>query len=157
MANLIRSAKSGSDWSEYDFNSFNIQVVEKDVYTFFNLSELPTPAVSETLLTSSDAPDGISKQEDDFFTYMEDALWIPPDEESLLVIDFAVVLLRLPRYDVPRKGRRVIHSHREIRFCMSGTRVDAKADVVVAKRYGSQLQYLLLIQEDKVRLPPFEV
>jgi hypothetical protein len=120
--------------------------VEKDVHTFFNLSELPTPTVSESLLTSFHAPDGISKQEDDFFTYMEDALRIPPDEESP-VIDFAVVLLR----------RRVIHSHREMRFCMCGTRVDAKADVVVAKRYGSQLQYLLLIQEDKVRLPPFEI
>src|ERR1700691_3182573 len=85
----------------------------------------------------------------DFFAYMEDAMIIPPGEESL-VDDFAAFVLKMMRYD---EGRRVIHLRKEMGFEMCGQRVDAETDVCVMERSGIGAKYLLLVQEDKVRKP----
>jgi hypothetical protein len=47
-------------------------------------------------------------------------------------------------YDEPE---RVIHQRKELSFIMCGMEVDAKPDVCVM----SESEYLLLVQEDKVR------
>ena len=81
----------------------------------------------------------------DFFAYMEDAIIVPPGEESL-VGDFAAFLLKMMRYD---EGRHVIHLRKEMRFEMCGQRVDAKRYVCVMERSGTGAKYLLLVQEDR--------
>jgi hypothetical protein len=148
MANIIRSAKSGSDWTENDLRAFNIRIEHKSQQDFFGTAgPLPDPDVSEAILTS---PTAFAKEERHFFHYMEDALRIPPGEESL-VDDFTAFLLRVLRYDVADVDGhdRIIHTHKEMGFLMCGNKVNVKTDVYVAKRLAGSVQYLLLIQEDK--------
>ncbi|TFK38810.1 hypothetical protein BDQ12DRAFT_712739 [Crucibulum laeve] len=148
MATLIRSAKSGSNWAPNDLRAFNIQVIRQDAPTFFGQQELPIPQnISPIIWNNVAAPPGIqlSKVEQHFFAYLEDAMRMPPGEESL-VDDFAVFLLSMLDYD---NGYRVVHTRKEMSFYMCGSRVDAKADVTVIERRGPLFQYILLVQEDK--------
>jgi hypothetical protein len=141
MANIILSAKSGSDWTDNELTAFNIQVDSVDAATFFNMAQLPDPLVSNTILTSESRPQGaLAKRDRLFFQYMKDAV---KGEESL-VDDFAAFLLGMFEYDEPEG---VIHQRKELSFVMCGTSVDAKPDVCVM----AESQYLLLVQEDKVR------
>ena len=148
MANLVRCAKSGSNWGMNELIAFNIKVNNVNAQTFFGNPNLPQITVSPVILDNLEEPAGsLHKADMDFFAYMEDAMTIPPGEESF-VDDFAAFLLKMMSYD---EGRRVIHLWKEMGFEMCGQRVDAKADVCVMERSGTGAKYLLLVQEDKVR------
>ncbi|KAF8969914.1 hypothetical protein BDZ97DRAFT_1596519, partial [Flammula alnicola] len=54
MANIIRSAKSGSDWTMNELLAYNIHVVDEDVATFFGHPNLPAPTVDPIILNNSD-------------------------------------------------------------------------------------------------------
>ena len=145
MANIILSAKSGSSWTDNELTAFSIQVDTVDAATFFSTStnRLSDPAVSVSavILTNERQPQGpLTKVDRLFFRYMKDA---ETGEESL-VDDFAAFVLGMFGYDEPD---RVIHRHKELSFIMCGTQVDAKPDLCVM----SDSEYLLLVQEDKVR------
>jgi hypothetical protein len=106
--------------------------------------------VSPVILDNLEEPAGtLQKGDMDFFAYMEDAMAIPPGEESS-VDDFAAFLLKMLSYD---EGRRVVHLWKEMRFEMCGQHVDAKADVCIMERSVSGVKYLLLVQENKVSKP----
>ncbi|KAF8318298.1 uncharacterized protein EI90DRAFT_3133290 [Cantharellus anzutake] len=126
MANLLRSAKSGSDWGENELYVFNIGIANEDAYD------------------NIDEPPDTTKADIDFFAYLEDAIAVPPNEESF-VDDFASIVLKLMGYD---SGRRIIHQQKELSFGMCGRRVSAKTDVCVMER-GGAVRYLLLVQKDK--------
>lgn len=71
MANLIRSAKSASDWSIYDLLAFNIEVVPTNAADFFADPELPEPSISRTIHDNLQMPDGnILDDERDFFPHL---------------------------------------------------------------------------------------
>ncbi|RPD68247.1 hypothetical protein L226DRAFT_435819, partial [Lentinus tigrinus ALCF2SS1-7] len=55
MANLIRSAKSSSDWTANDLAAYNIQVQYQDAPTFFGVDHLPAPAIDQEVLTTTKA------------------------------------------------------------------------------------------------------
>ncbi|KAI9458774.1 hypothetical protein F5148DRAFT_1287320 [Russula earlei] len=57
MANLIpvRSAKSGSEWTLNDLESYHISLSQVEPLPFFGLQELPQPSVDQELLTIADA------------------------------------------------------------------------------------------------------
>ncbi|PBK61857.1 hypothetical protein ARMSODRAFT_861504, partial [Armillaria solidipes] len=55
MANLICSAKSSSDWTLNDLDSYHISLNQMDALPFFGLQELPQPSVDPELLTNVDA------------------------------------------------------------------------------------------------------
>ncbi|KIM79919.1 hypothetical protein PILCRDRAFT_823099 [Piloderma croceum F 1598] len=149
MANLVRSAKSGSSWGMNELIAFNIEVIDVNAQTFFGNAILPQLTLSPVILDNLEEPAGpLHKADMDFFAYMEDAMIIPPGEESL-VDDFAAFVLKMMRYD---EGRRVIHLRKEMGFEMCGQRVDAKTDVCVMERSGTGAKYLLLVQEDKRHL-----
>lgn len=57
MADLIRTAKSGSDWTENDLEAYNIQLRFEDSATFFGDSILPLPEIDEEILTMLEADD----------------------------------------------------------------------------------------------------
>ncbi|KAJ8496415.1 hypothetical protein ONZ45_g12479 [Pleurotus djamor] len=149
MASIIRSAKSGSSWTDNELIAFNITVVDTDIQTFFGIDQLPPPGVSDVILQTEGMPDDedLEKVEWSFFALLEDAMSLTPGQESS-VDDFARFLLELLGYD---SGKRVIHSRRELNFTMCGQRVDAKTDICVMRRIGLGAQYVLLVQEDKVR------
>ena len=144
-ANIVLSAKSGSDWTDNELSAFNIQVDTINAATFFNMAQLPDPLVSNTILTNEARPQGaLAKRDRLFFQYMKDTA---RGEESL-VDDFAAFLLGMFEYDEPEG---VIHQRKELSFIMCGMSVDAKPDVCVI----SESEYLLLVQEDNVRLSFF--
>ncbi|EGO00345.1 hypothetical protein SERLA73DRAFT_180896 [Serpula lacrymans var. lacrymans S7.3] len=55
MANLIRSAKSGNDWTLNGMYSYHISLNQLDALPFYGLQELPQPLVDPELLTNADA------------------------------------------------------------------------------------------------------
>jgi len=52
MANIIRSAKSGSDWTQNELDSYNIRISFQNATTFFNTPPLPGPTVNQEVLTT---------------------------------------------------------------------------------------------------------
>jgi hypothetical protein len=46
MANTIRSAKSGSDWTAIELAAYNIRAKLQDVTTFFGTPRLPDPVLT---------------------------------------------------------------------------------------------------------------
>jgi hypothetical protein len=67
MASLLRSAKSGSDWSDNELLAFNIQVVDASIPAFFNTHELPPPIASATILNNMGKPDWPLVKDDRLF------------------------------------------------------------------------------------------
>lgn len=55
MANLIRTAKSGTGWPIIDLEAYNIVMKLEDAHAFFGFDELPPPSVDQELLTVHDA------------------------------------------------------------------------------------------------------
>ncbi|KAF8870557.1 hypothetical protein BD779DRAFT_1455129 [Infundibulicybe gibba] len=151
MATLVRFAKSGSEWTSYNLTAFNIQIIiYQDPISFFNVQELPTlQNISPVILNNVAAPANVqpSKQEQLFFSYLEDAMNTVPGEETF-VKDFAAFLLGMFDYN---GGHRVVYTREEIPFYMCGTWVKATAGVTVIERFGPLFQYLLLVQEVEVR------
>jgi hypothetical protein len=142
MANLLRSAKSGSDWTINELLAFNIQVVPANATVFFGDPELPQPSISPTILAKLQMPDGdILDDERDFFLHLSS---VENGFEDSAVDDFAALLLRLMKYNSGRQ--RLIRSRKEISFIMAGHRVDTKTDVCVIE----DGLFILLVQEDKV-------
>ncbi|KAF8814383.1 hypothetical protein BYT27DRAFT_7266192 [Phlegmacium glaucopus] len=141
MANLVRSATSGSNWTTKELLAFNIRVADATLPAFFASTELPPVSVSPTILNNLHIPDGhLSKTDRHFFQYLKTAEQATSEESA--VADFAAFILGMLDYD---DEDRFIRLRKEISFYMAGQRVDAKADVCVM----NDLDYLLLVQEDK--------
>ena len=142
MANIVRSAKSGSDWTENELVAFNIRIDNFDAATFFDNANVPLPSVSPVILNNLEMPAGpLGKSDRQFFHYLRDAMRATGG--GACIGDFAAFILRLLDYDAPD---RVIHQRKEISFVMAGQRVNAKPDVCVT----TDSDYVLLVQEDKV-------
>jgi len=103
MAELLRSAKSGSDWSFNELAAYNIEVDYQDAATFFGMATLPQPAVPPDILKSSTPDDACDDTSYRLLRAMDIA--IMPGAEESAVDDFAVLLLRVLGYE-PR-GRLV--------------------------------------------------
>ena len=142
IAQLIRSAKSGSDWTDNELFAFNIVIQDVDVATFFGAPQLPLTTVSPIILNNvlQPAPPAVISKEDRlFFTYLERA----NTGEEAPVDDFSGHILRMLNFD---DDERSIATKRELSFTMCGTRVRAKADIAVL----DNAEYSLMVQNDKV-------
>jgi len=140
MAHFIRSAKSGSDWTENELFAFNIVIQDVDVATFFGFPHFPPTTVSPVILNNALQPDlPISKDDRLFFQYLERA----NIGEEATVNDFAGHILRMLNFD--DEGR-LIATKRELSFTMCGTRVWAEADITVM----DNAEYSLMMQGGKV-------
>ncbi|KAK0503779.1 hypothetical protein EDD18DRAFT_1411260 [Armillaria luteobubalina] len=53
MANLLRIAKSGSNWGQNELHAYNIVVEYQDAATFFGVDPLPQPPVATELLRNT--------------------------------------------------------------------------------------------------------
>ena len=104
--NIVRSAKSGSDWTETQLFQYNVRIDIVDCATFFGIPALPQPTISPTILNHLIVPPGpLPKVERQFFLYLRDAT--RAGSEEACVDDFASHILRLLDYDGP--DSRVIH------------------------------------------------
>ncbi|KAF8556496.1 hypothetical protein OG21DRAFT_615014 [Imleria badia] len=147
MTTLIRSTKSGSEWTKNEHRAYNITVTPQNVATFFGNPTLPQPSVHQVILDNEEYPaNGIVDKDDrKFFFYLEEAMAIPPGEESA-VDDFTAHLLALLGYDVVN---RFIRQRKDIPLFMCWGQTHANTDVCVVDR---NLGILLLVQEDKRHL-----
>ena len=146
MANLTRIAKSGIDWSEHEFEAFNIGIQAVDATTFFGNPVLP-PApvtVSDVILNNIDRPANFTKTDHQFFALLEDTSFTGSEES--LVDDFVAFLLDLMDYN---NSERVIHCRKELGFVMCGQNVNAKPNVCMLDHPGLG-RCVLVVQEDKV-------
>ena len=153
MANLIRSAKSGSDWAAHDLDAFRVEVNLEDAHTFFgvgNVADLPTPPnISPAIWNNAKAPtdERLSKTDRHFFGYLEVAMREPSEKAS--VNDFTIFILGLMDYDC---SPRFLQTRHDMPFRVCGTEVHAKADVIISERRGdSGVRYVLFVQGYKVR------
>ena len=95
--NLLRTPKTGSDWSEIELHAYNIIVELQDATTFFGVDPLPQPAVADEPL-NIDAADNMADDANyKLLRYMDLAMNPVPTQESA-VEDFAVHLLMLLGY-----------------------------------------------------------
>ncbi|KAH9081500.1 hypothetical protein EDB83DRAFT_550814 [Lactarius deliciosus] len=145
MANLLRTAKSGTRWSLLELHAYNIVVKLQDSATFFGVKTLPRPTVARELLDNLAANDMENDANYKLLYYMDLANCPAPREESA-VVDFATHLLTLLDY-VPRT--RMARTHTDIPLAICGQDHYANADVCVVDSDSDDT--LLLIQEDKAR------
>ncbi|KAI0299842.1 hypothetical protein BC826DRAFT_966837 [Russula brevipes] len=138
MANLIRSAKFGNDWTRNDLASYNITVNQMAPTTFFGLQELPPPSVDQELLAVADANDMQQALHAELINLL-DLTMIPGSEESSAV-DFSAKLFRVLGYDY---WNRVARTRMSIDLFICGEKRHTKADNTI----------LLLVQEDKRVFP----
>ncbi|KIM72895.1 hypothetical protein PILCRDRAFT_829497 [Piloderma croceum F 1598] len=146
MANLIRSSKSGHDWTINDLMAYNISIVQQNTATFFGQVALPLPAQHPDLLNRLTADEMVDDDSYQVVRYMDLAMDPVPGEESA-VDDFAMQLLRMMGYASRALGRD-LRSRKDIPLFICGEWRHAKTDVCVMDRNG----YLLLVQEDKRHL-----
>ena len=89
MANHIRSAKSGSDWTTNELMAYNIVVEYQNAAIFFGTPNLPPPAtVNPSVLTTANPDDAADDGVYELLRTMDLAMSPAPAEESA-VDDFA--------------------------------------------------------------------
>jgi hypothetical protein len=149
MANLIRSAKSGSDWTANDLQTYNIKVSSQSPDSFYgtplpattDLSSLDPHLVSGTLSTP-----GLSDETFRLLQYLDLASRANAGQESA-IDDFAREILRMLGYEsrgVLLRSRYAI----PLLICGDPNR-SAQTDVSLVQ--GSTT-ILLVVQEDKTTI-----
>ena len=139
MANIIPSAKSGSDWTNNELDAYNIKITFQDAQTFFGEAVLPPPAVDQEVLTALTADDAVNDTTYDLLTQLD--LAMGPSESA--VDDFVVALFHSLGY---LRRPRAIRTHKELQFIVCGEKKYAKLDVCIIDRSVNDI--ILLVQED---------
>jgi len=142
MATLIRSAKSGSDWTQAELDAYNITVISQDAATFFGVPNLPESHVDQELLANERAIDMADDKNAELINLLDLAM-VPSSEESA-VDDFAVELFKTLGY---ARRHRVARTRKDIPLLICGEWRHAKTDVCIIDREENHI--MLLLQEDK--------
>lgn len=144
MASLIRSSKSGSDWTTNELAAYNISIQSQDRAGFFGTNTLPEPRVEPDILTNEELTNGeheVSLASYRLQRHLKSVMLEKPFEESA-VDDFGVFLLNLFDLDT---WQRQIRTHKDIPLLICGEWRHAKTDVCIVDDDG----IYLLVQEDK--------
>jgi len=142
MANLIRFAKSGNDWTENDLEAYNIRLQFEDAATFFGDSIiLPLPEIDEEILTTLEADDMLHDSNAELINLLDLAMRF---SEEPAVNDFAIELFKRLGYV---KRNRVARTQKDISFFNSGEWRYTKADICLLDLLQDDI--LLVVQEDK--------
>ena len=142
MAILIRSPKSGSDWTMNDLAAYHIESHREQPLTFFGVQVLPQPQIHPELLTSLDAGQAIDDLNAELLNLLYMANAPRPGESA--VNGFAAVLFRALGY---AKRNRVARTRKDLTLLICGEFRHAQTDVCIIDR--EQNDILLLVQEDK--------
>ncbi|KAJ7484046.1 hypothetical protein B0H11DRAFT_1196636 [Mycena galericulata] len=146
MANIIRSAKSGNDWTENELAAYNICVVEQSLVDFFGIETLPSvPASLDAFITTKDRTDATDNDTYKLLRHL-DLAYMPKVGQEAAVALFAKKLLDKLRY---AEGRRIIMIRQALPLFICGANCSTQTDVCIL---DSSNDILLLVQEDK-RLP----
>lgn len=107
MANLIRSAKSGSDWSNNDLKSYNITISSLTPNEFFPTSDLSLNHIDPAILNSrpDDASPALSDSAAQYLGYLDFACratqqcFIDDFAQQCFIDDFVAETLKLLGFD----------------------------------------------------------
>lgn len=142
MANLIRSAKSGNDWTRNELAAYNISIASQNVTTFFELPTLPEPHVPADMLQKLEADDANDLDVCRTLAAMDLAMNPIPSEESA-VDDFTVRLFDMLGYTTREISLR---TRKDIPLTICAETRHAKTDVCLLM---NRSEIILLVQEDK--------
>jgi len=145
MANLIRSAKSGSDWSTNELLAYNIAVQRQDVVNFFGHELGPIDHLDSNLLSSADptTASDFSKETYRFLIYLDLASRANAGQESA-IDDLAKSVLEVTGFD---QTGTILRTRYDIPFTICGdSRRAARSDVCLV-HVNSMI--LLVVQKDK--------
>ncbi|KAK7059326.1 hypothetical protein R3P38DRAFT_2679091 [Favolaschia claudopus] len=140
MASIIRSAKSGSDWTENELDAYNIHVVYQNAPTFFQVPTLPSATVHHDILHSTGSAQATDPAVYQVLRTMELAMFANTEESA--VDDFAFLLLQALGY-LPIG--RVVRTRKDLPLVICGEQRHAQTDVCIV----DAASILLLVQEDK--------
>ena len=144
MADLERSAKLVSQWTNNELLAFNIRVEDAGVEAFFNIPQLPPPTVSTTILDNLDEPvlpQALPKNDRQYFEYERLA------EKPLSIIDFPMFLLKLLGYE---NRHHLLGIWAKDPLLMAGRRIIARTDLYLMNVDDSLNEVRLIVHEDKV-------
>lgn len=142
MAQLIRSAKSGSDWTEAELLAYNISIKPTSPVVFFQSGADPSlEHLDPAILTSPNAEDpNLSEATADYLGYLE--LATHATQESA-IDDFAAATLRLLGFN---ERHATVATRYIIPLTICGETRAAQTDVCVIYRPTT---VLLVLVEDK--------
>ncbi|KAG6373104.1 hypothetical protein JVT61DRAFT_6706 [Boletus reticuloceps] len=148
MANLVRSAKSGNDWTQSDLQAYNIRVFFQDATTFFG-GPLPQPTVRHEVLTvqnQTEATDSILLH---FIVFMKCAGSIPCRANAFY--NFIWWLLQELGYEAMYgEVCGFVGRDMDMQFVICGQVKHVKTGAQIIEA-GAGDRCLLLVQEDKRR------
>ncbi|KAF8628618.1 hypothetical protein AX17_005953 [Amanita inopinata Kibby_2008] len=146
MANIVRLAKSGNQWSSNELVAYNIVIHEQEAHQFFG-GPLPEYKGPVGFVEHEDRVQGLDTPSLALIKRLDLAMKILEGEESA-VDDFAAELLRVMGYEMDQT---VIRTRKSLQLLMCGENVFAKTDVCLL---DASSEILLLIQEDKTHINP---
>jgi hypothetical protein len=148
MAQLLRTAKSGSDWTANELAAYNITVVPRNKEEFFGTSHFPDPAEPSLagFMTAETKQDTADKKARQLLHYLDLAM-DPKIGQEAAVVNFAAELLRGLDYD---DEYRIVFIRHAIPFLICGGNSVAQTDVCIM----DDNEILLLLQEDKSMKDP---
>ncbi|KAF9054861.1 hypothetical protein BJ165DRAFT_1337968 [Panaeolus papilionaceus] len=139
MANLICAAKSGSDWTTKDLDSYNIHLNQLEPLEFFELPALPEPAVDQELLMHLNA----DEMQQDRNAELINLLNLAMITEESAVVDFTFELFKLTGYV---RRHRVAQRRKDLPLFICGEWRHAKTNVCIVDQQQNDI--LLVVQED---------
>ena len=145
MANIIRTSKSGSNWTENELKAYNIIIKNVEEKTFFGEEPNTLPNnIGKEFLDFSFEDEGI-EEKDDLLMYLDMAM----KEQESSVDDFTRELFINIGY---KTKSRIIKVRKSLNFLICANETYAQTDVCILRKKG---ELLLLMQEDK-RLTNFK-
>jgi len=141
MANLIRSPKSGSDWTTSELIAYNIIVTTRTPHEFFLRNPTPLVGLDPSLINSAVDAENVPDHTFRYLTHLD--LATNAGQESL-IDDFARETLRLLGFEergLALSTRYII----PLTICGDNRRI-AQTDVCLLDRRS---MILLVLQEDK--------
>jgi len=143
MANLLRTAKSGSDWTRAELDAYNITIVPQTKTEFFGTNDFPDPTEPSLLgfMTNESRQTATDKKTKQLLHYLDLAM-DPKMGQEAAVDNFAAELLRGLNYD---DNDRIVFIRHALPFLICGENSIAQTDVCLM----DDDEILLLLQEDK--------
>jgi hypothetical protein len=144
MAKLLRTAKSGSDWTAHELNAYNIVVVSQNEVEFFGTADLPVPTDPSLsgFLKNECRQTAMDKKTKQLIHHLDLAM-NPKIGMEAAVDDFVAVLLRHLAYD--RDG--IVLSRHVLPLVICGEDSTAQTDICIV----DEEDIVLLVQENKRR------
>jgi hypothetical protein len=142
MPKLIRTAKSGSDWTQNELDAYRVVFKFVNAQEFCGVAELPQPTINSKLLTIEKAED-MQDMHNCALTNLLDLAMAPNAAENR-VDDFAASLCLNIGY-VTRTH--IAQTKTDLLLIMCSCMVNAQTDVCIIDQANNRI--LLLVQEDK--------